>query len=457
MRRGTGLLIIATLGTSLSAQSQTDADLAALEARLMARLERRIAEENATTNSQITALRVAFREAVDTLAKSRNELDHKALVAIDGGAVKEGVAVLEERAKARDSAAAAKVPSESDMNFQEKRQKRADEWMRIGALAFLDNTDRAIAAYQQALSFAPNDAAILDQLGELYMRQARWNERVSVGERLIALRDPEAQAKGYYIIAGSCLAQGQQAKAHSNAERCIEVAKSAKVGRYESRCLSLLAGVSAQQQEFQQAEQLATRALTIARDGGYDYEEGMALYVLGGTGELKLVTLPPAERRKALQDVDRIYEEVEQAAPKFNDPGAVPNILVDRARVAIALGDGVLAESRLRKALASLEGLGATGRISYVEHQLGRALVVQRRIDEAIPYFRSSVQKAREAKEPGFEAVALMAWAAAEAARANQADACRLAQESYRLYVQGVPEMRVQHQRAEQQMKQYCP
>src|SRR4051812_27410957 len=109
MRRSKTILMIVIFGISIAGWPQTEAELSALEARLMAKLERRIAEESAVTNSQIGALRVALKEAVQGLAKSGNELDHKALVAIDKGAVKDGVAVLEERAKARDLVAEAKA------------------------------------------------------------------------------------------------------------------------------------------------------------------------------------------------------------------------------------------------------------------------------------------------------------------------------------------------------------
>jgi tetratricopeptide (TPR) repeat protein len=454
MRRLMGL-IIATFAISLAGQAQSDADLAALEARLLARLERRIAEESAATNSQISTLRVAVQEAVRSLSKSGNELDHKALVAIDKGAVKEGVAILEERAKARDATANVLALPESNVNQVEK-QKRADEWRRIGALAFLDNTDRAIAAYQQALTFAPDDAGILNQLGELYMRQNRWNEKISVGERLTGLKDPEAQANGFFNIAYSYLEQAQPSKAQPNVERCIAIARSARVSRLESRCLSLSAAVSIPEENFRDAERLANQALTIARSGGYDFEEGMALYALAAIGYQRAATIPPAERRAALQEVDRRYADLERLLPKLNNPAAAADIMVSRGRVELALGDFANAESRLRNALASMESSRTTGRISYVEQELGRALVAQNRINEAIPYFSSSVRKAREAKEPSYEAAALMAWAAAEAARSNRAEACRLAQESYRVYVQGVPELRVQHQRAEQQVKQFC-
>ena len=95
------MLTLVLSGVSQTAGAQTSAELAAMEARLMARLERRIAEEGTETKGQIDALRISFKQAVEALAKSSNDLDRKALVAIDKGATKDGLAVLEERATGR--------------------------------------------------------------------------------------------------------------------------------------------------------------------------------------------------------------------------------------------------------------------------------------------------------------------------------------------------------------------
>lgn len=454
MRGWTWLLMFALL--SVSAWAQTDSEMAALEARLMARLERRLAEESAATNSQIGALRVAVQEAVQSLSRSGNELDRKALVAIDKGAVKDGVAVLEERAEARDAALATNAAAESGTALQAQKQSRAEEWKRIGALAFLENTSRAIAAYEQALNFAPSDAAILEQLSDLYARQARWNDRISMGGRLVALKEPDAQATGYFNIADSYLEQGQPSKARPDVERCLTIARSSHLSQQESKCLLLLAGASLQEGNLLDAERSASEALTIARKADQKDVEGMALFVLAAMGEQKVAAVPPTERKKALQEIDDIYEELERLAPTIHDPAAMPSVLIGRARIAMALGDAALAEARLKKALASMESSGVTARVSYVEEELGRALAAQARIGEAISHFKTSIEKARAAKEPRYEAIALMAWAAAEASRVNRPEACRLAQESYRIYVNGVPELRAQQQRAEQQMRQLC-
>lgn len=457
MRRPAALVFIAILSVSRSARAQSDVDMAALEARLMAKLERRLAEESANTNAQVGALRVAVQDAVRTLSKSVNDLDRKVLVAIDSGATKDGLATLEARAGVRDSAVELdREHTGADGNQESRLKARAEEWKQIGALAFLDSTDRAISAYQQALAFAPNDAQILNQLGELYMRKARWDDRIAVGERLTHLKSPESQAEGYFNIADSYLEQNHPSKVRKEGERCLTLARAASVSRLESKCLSLLAGANGQEGNFARAEQLAGEALRVARSGGHAYEEIMALFMIAATSEQAVKAAPVERRRAALQDVDKKYADVERAVLKNGDPVAAAGVLVNRARLALGMGDAPLAESRLRKALKSMEETGATGRVGYVEQQLGQTLVAQSRIDEAVPYFQRSVLKAQQGKEPGYEAMALMAWAQAEAARSNKSEACRLAQQSYRVFVEGVPELRTQHERAAQQVKQLC-
>jgi tetratricopeptide (TPR) repeat protein len=182
----------------------------------------------------------------------------------------------------------------------------------------------------------------------------------------------------------------------------------------------------------------------------------MALFTLAGIGESKVRMMPAGQRAAALEDVDRQYSEVEGALLKIDDPVAAANVLVNRAGVALAKGDAALAEARLRTAFLRLESAGATARLGYVEAKLGIALVAGKRIDDAIPYFKSSVQRAQQAKDPGREAVALIAWAQAEAMRSNRAEACHLAQQSYEVLTQGVPQLEAQRKYAEQLVQRLC-
>jgi tetratricopeptide (TPR) repeat protein len=450
MHRFIVVMLTLVLGSSQVLSAQTNADVAAIEARLMAKLERRIAEEGTETRGQIDALRISVRQAVESFSKSSNELDRKSLVAIDTGAMKDGLAVLEERARARDAIAAQNTAVVTVEARQNEAKSRAEEWKRIGALAFLDNTDRAIADYQQALKFAPDDAGILDQLGELYLRQAQWSERITVGERMTHLKDPEAQAEGYFNIADSYLEQGDAARGRKAAEQGLSIARSASVKRLESRCLSLLAGANWQEGKFAIADEFAAQALRTAQMGGFTYERIMALGMIAGIGEAKARTMPPGQRAAALADVDRQYSEVEGAALKIEDPVAAANVLVNRAGVALAMGDLALAQARLRTAFLRLESAGATARLGFVETKLGSVLAASNQFDSALPYFKSSVQRAQRAKDPGRETVALIAWAQAEVMRSNKPEACRLLKEAYGVAID------VQRKSVEQLVKRVC-
>jgi tetratricopeptide (TPR) repeat protein len=444
------MLTIAAIGSSQILSAQTSAEQSAMEARLMAKLERRIAEEGTETKGQIDAIRISVKQAIESLSKSSNALDRKTLVAIDAGATKDGLAVLEERAKARDAAAAQNSPRATADVRQNEEKSRADEWKRIGALAFLDSTDHAISAYQQALKFAPDDAGILDQLAELYLRQAKWSERITVGERMTHLKDPEAQAEGYFNIADSYLEQGDPTQGRKAAEQGLSIARSAGVKRLESKCLFLLAGADSQEGKFDAADEGAAQALRIAQANGFTYERIMALFTIAANAEARVRTMPPGQRAAALADVDRQYSEVEAALLKIEDPVAASNVLVNRGGVALAMGDVALAQARLRTAFLRLESAGATARLGVVEAKLGSVLAASKRFDDAIPYFKSSVQRAKQAKDPGRETVALIAWAQAEAMRSNRPEACRLLQEA-----DGVA-LGVQRNSVEQILKRLC-
>src|SRR5438067_6649384 len=99
------MVTFAIAAGSTTVSAQTNEEGAALESRMIARMERRLAEQGTETKGQSEAQRIAFKQAIDTMAKSISELDRKVLIAIDKGATKEGLDVLEERARVRDAAA----------------------------------------------------------------------------------------------------------------------------------------------------------------------------------------------------------------------------------------------------------------------------------------------------------------------------------------------------------------
>jgi len=443
-------LALAASGDSIAAQ--TSAEMAALEARLTARLERRIAEETAEMSGHLEAQKIAFQQAIDTLAKSQNELDRKALAAIDSGATSAGLDVLEERARARDESVLAVSAAASANDLK----TRADEWKRIAALAYLDNTQRSIDAYERALNFSPHDVQILDQLANLYLREGRASERAAIAQQMLSLDSPEAQARGYIHRGDGYLEASAPKQARLALEQGLALAKSADLPQLQAKALAYLGAADILDSRFAQGDQKASQAAELARANGFPYEEAEALYVLAVSAERK-VSVTLIGRKKALEEADKRYARAQQAFLSMNDKLSAASVLVRRARVSAALGNHAQAETQVRDAISTMEAVGATGQLGYAEQQLAYALANQERFDEADRYYESSVRRARETKQVGYETVALMQWAQAKAAQSNEAEACRLATQAYDLVVAGgVTEVAQQRKNAEQIKKQLC-
>src|SRR5258708_17891949 len=151
MRKFSIVMLTFAIAAVSQTVAQTSEDSAALEARMIARMERRLAEQGTETKGQYDALRIAVTQTIETMAKSNSDLERKVLLAMDKGATKEGLDVLEQRANARDAAATHNAASATAEAGQNEAKNHPTQWPRIYPLALLDNTDRAIEAYPQRL------------------------------------------------------------------------------------------------------------------------------------------------------------------------------------------------------------------------------------------------------------------------------------------------------------------
>jgi tetratricopeptide (TPR) repeat protein len=402
--------------------AQTAAQMAALEARLMARLEQRLAEESEASRADQEAQRIAFEQAIRATAQSSSPLDRRALAAIDAGRTAEGVGVLEERARARD----ALVTADADAAA---RRVRADEWKRIGALAFLDNTARSTEAYETALSFAPDDPEILDQLANLYQRLARGPDAVRVAQRLAGQSDAEWRARGLIHLGDMELEANQEEPARTHLEAAIAAAQQADSVRQEVRATTRLAGVYLLERNNRQFEATLERSLSLARANQLRYEEAEALYLLGtahfsrGRGSL-------TGRRRQFEQAEAYFAQAHAIAVEGNDEISAAQVQVRRGHVARLMENNALAENYLREAIATFERRGVRARLGFAQHQLAAVLADEGRLEEARPIFRSAVDQVRAANLPLYEGSALMDWAQAEYEAGARGEACRLIRES---------------------------
>lgn len=425
LRSRDGLAVLALFALLLVASpviAQTAQQMAALEARLMARLEQRLAEESEASRADQEATRLAFEQAVRATARSDNALDRRALAAIDAGQTSQGIGVLEERARARDAQATASGDASA-------RTARSEEWKRIGALAFLDNTARSVQAYENALQFAPNDPETLDQLAYLYERQARNADRARVGQRLADQQDPEARARGLIHLGDVRLEEHDARPARELFEQAIAAAREAGSLRQEARGLNRLAAAYLLAGNNRQSEATIQESLTFTRANHLRYEEAEALYLIGtayfsrGRGSL-------TGRQTQFARAEEYFSQAETIMRESGDEISTAQVMVRRGHVAHMMNNNTLAEGLLRQAIATFERRGVRQRLGFAQQQLAAVLVDQGHLDQARPLFRSSVEQARQSNLPLYEGSALMDWAQAEYNTQNRDEACRLIRES---------------------------
>ena len=412
------LSLVSTLFQApVSAQSAEE--LAQMEARLVARLELRLAEATEEMRSEQEATRLAFEQAVRALAKSANTLDQTALKTIAAGDVKAGLSALEERGRARDAQVLRKGNSAATT-------ERAEEWVHIGALAFLDNTARAVEAYEHALGIAPSNPVALDQLAWLYGRQARTADRRAVAERLTRLPEADSRVRGFIHLADIHLDENDGDRAEPFVERAMSESIGAGLPKYEATAAAFLAACRVLDRRYDEAEKLVQRSLSLSRAGGFRNEEGLALFVQG-TVYFARASSSLFGRKNHLQRAEDVYTQVEALFREQKDRSSIAQILIRRGHVARLMGDLTLAKQLLTDAIRILEELGVRARLGFAQQQMAATLSALGQGDDAAILFEKSVDAARETHQPAYEGSALYQWARAEAERRNRVSACVLA------------------------------
>ncbi len=417
-----GVVLVSVLLFGPAVLAQTAAEMAALETRLMARLEQRMAEEGEASRADQEAQRLAFEQAVRAMGRSNNALDRRALAAIDRGNTDQGLAVLEERARVSD----AQVLASGDAAA---RQARAEEWKRIGALAFLDNTARAVEAYETAVRFAPNDAEALDQLAYLYARLARRADQARVAQQLADQTDPEWRAKGLIHLGDVRLEANEHRAARQHFEQAIEAARLANSARQETRATTRLAAAYMLGGNNREFEITIEQALALSRANNLRFEEAEALYARGtahftrGRGSL-------TGRQRHFAEAERYFAEAHAIARELNDEIGAAQVAVRRGHAAHLMDDNTRAEGTLREAITTFERRGVRQRLGFAQNQLANVLVALGRLGEARPLYQSSVELARQANLPLYEGNALLEWSQAEGRAQNFAEACRTGREA---------------------------
>jgi tetratricopeptide (TPR) repeat protein len=343
-----------------------------------------------------------------------------------------------------------KAPTPNDA----ESRVRAEEWKKIGALAFLDDTARAVDAYERALSFAPNDPQILDQLAWLYDRLGKDAERDRVAARLASSSDPDSRARGLLHQADVHLEANDGPAARPYVMQALEVTRGTKMTKLEIKATTYLAAAMALSDEIGEARTTAERALAMARAATLRYEEAEAIYAQGSIAFLE-ASGSLFRRKGHLERAESSFVDAHRILVDIRDEIGAAHIQVRLGHLARVQNHHEQAEQHLRSAIAVFEKNGVRSRLGFAYHQLGVVLSMTRRMDDGRLLFRKGAQLAHSAGRLGYEAMALFDWAVAESKVNQPVAACNLARESEAVFNRA-PGAEKQRVRAGELVRRFC-
>ena len=311
----------------------------------------------------------------------------------------------------------------------------AETYKQAGALAFLNDTQRALDAYEKAIALTPDDAATRNQLGHLYLRVGRLDDAQAAYQTILAAagaHDKEWEAKALGNLGLVAQTRGDLAAAEDYHRRSLALEE--ELGRKEGMADTLcnLGTVALTRGDLDAAEDYYSRALALEEELGR--KEGMANQLAGlGLVSRTRGDLDAAEdyHRRALA----LNEELGRKEGMASDLGNLG--LVSRTR-----GDLAAAEDYHRRSLALEEELGRKAGMASDLGNLGVVAETRGDLDAAEDYHRRSLALNEELGGKEGMARQLANLGGVAQARGDMAEACRLWAQSVALYKEvGIPHM----------------
>jgi tetratricopeptide (TPR) repeat protein len=205
--------------------------------------------------------------------------------------------------------------------------KAAERYRRLGALAFLDSTQEAMAAYARATELDPEDPEGWNMLGALQLRTGALDAAKGSFERVLALgnrlADKSIQARATVFLGWINFTKGNMTTAEQLSEQAVELAKAASDQKQEMQALGNLAVIYRTRGELDRAEAMFLKGLEI--DEALGRKEGMA----AKTGNLGSLYQQQGDTARACQHWARardLFREIgsptaEQVAKALRDFG----------------------------------------------------------------------------------------------------------------------------------------
>lgn len=270
-------------------------------------------------------------------------------------------------------------------NAIDERRQAAEYWRHVGALAFLNDTEKALDAYRKATNLDPDDAGGWNELGHLLDRVGQLDEAVAAYGKVLAFGNnvsDEAIITAATVNLGSVFhTRGDLDKAEEMYRTSLTIEEA--LGRKEGMAVALsnLGVVFETRGDLNKAEEMYREALSL--DEELNNQVGIAS-AYGNLGNMFQTRgdLDNAEEMycKALS-LNEMMGRKEGMAKQYGNLGVVFG----------TRGDLDKAEEMYRKALSLNEALGRKEGMANQYGNLGNVLKARGDLDTAEEMYRRSL------------------------------------------------------------------
>lgn len=284
-----------------------------------------------------------------------------------------------------------------------------------------DETEKAMASYQQAAQLASQDPAAFLRLGVLYGKQQQIEqaqENFQKAERIYQLlSNNEGAAEVLYQRGFFLKSLGKLPESRAELERALELTRATANQYQQIRTLQVLSGVAASEGDGAQAEQLALEAIRLAQVNSMENQEAQGLMWLGnaviqrgdysdaekyykqalelarrndGRVNEAWALLQLGNLRSQQRNTKEALHYIEQALPFYKTGGNrkwLSQALTLLGRLHRNDGDYEAALQAFQEQLQRGEQVGDLSQISFSHGEIGDLLAAQEQYSEALRHF----------------------------------------------------------------------
>lgn len=313
------------------------------------------------------------------------------------GTINDALQALEQGDTAQARAVFAEVLRTREAEGQKANKEAAAAARHLGALAFLHNTEEALAAYQKAVALDPDNADGWNRLGHLLDRTGELDQAEQAFRRVLALgesrQEKEWQAKAYGGLGNVYQTRGELDRAEKMYRKSSEISED--LGRRQGMASAYggLGIVYAKRNELDRAERMLRKSLEINQV--LKHKEGIA----NDYGNLGRMYKTHGELERA-EEMYRKSLEINQALR------CKKGMAINYANLGVVYegrGEFDLAERMYLKSLEISEALGLKETTAMMFGNLGLVYATRGEVDRAEEMHRKSLRLFQEMKHPNAE------------------------------------------------------